>query len=79
MRPSSASSLDVQRTSTASFVRMSWLETRWIYLYVTLVGGVMAALVTALSGDGVDWALTALITVALLVGPSSDGSSRHAA
>ena len=47
---------------------MSWLETRWIYLYVTLVGGAMAALVTALSGDGVDWALTALITVALLVG-----------
>ena len=47
---------------------MSWLETRWIYLYVALLGGAMAALVTALSGDGVDWALTALTTLALLVG-----------
>ena len=32
-----------------------WLDTPWIYAYVAIVGGALTALVTAISGNGVDW------------------------
>ncbi len=46
-----------------------WAEPPWVYLYVLVVGGAVTALTTwILDGDGVDWALTGLLTAAMLVG-----------
>jgi len=46
-----------------------WTKPPLLYVYVLVVGGVLAAITTALFGDdGVDWPLTILITVGLLVG-----------
>ena len=44
------------------------LDTPWIYAYVAVVGGALAALVTTIGGNGVDWPQVALITVAAVVG-----------
>ena len=45
-----------------------WLDTPWIYAYVAIVGGALTALVTAISGNGVDWPQVAMITVAMVTG-----------
>jgi hypothetical protein len=46
-----------------------WTKPPLLFVYVLVVGGVLAAITTALLGDdGVDWPLTILITLGLLVG-----------
>ena len=46
-----------------------WTEPPLLYVYVLVVGGVLAAITTVLFGDdSVDWPITILTTVGLLVG-----------
>ena len=46
-----------------------WTTPPLLYVYVVVVGGVLTAMTTVLSGDdGVDWPATILITAGLLVG-----------
>jgi hypothetical protein len=59
------------RQATGCYVPLmaQWTKPPFLYVYVLVVGGVLAAITTALLGDdGVDWPLTILITLGILVG-----------